>query len=172
MERWQRGLASLMLGSRWVQLPIYVGLVLASALYTWKFLLVLADLVLRLPSLGPDELMIGVLTLVDISLVANLLAMTTIGGYATFVTRAHIESHHARPEWLETIDASALKTKLLGSLVGISGVRLLETFLDVGKQSERVIFWQVVLHVVFVVSTLAMMWVGKVSHAVPRRGAS
>jgi uncharacterized protein (TIGR00645 family) len=109
--------------------------------------------------------MLGVLTLVDIAMVLNLLTMVIIGGYATFVSRIHLENHEDRPDWLEKINAGTLKVKLAGALVGISGIHLLKSFVDIGKKDPEQIKWQIVIHVVFLFSSLALAYTEKVLHS-------
>jgi len=151
--------------SRWIQAPIYGGLIIGAALYTYKFLLELIHLCMTVGTINEEVLMLGILTLVDISMVLNLLVMVIIGGYATFVSRLHIENHEDRPSWLEKIDAGTLKVKLAGALVGISGIHLLKSFIDIGKKDFEQVKWQIVIHVVFLFSTLMLAYTEKVLHS-------
>ncbi|MBK7844654.1 MAG: TIGR00645 family protein [Bdellovibrionales bacterium] len=151
--------------SRWIQAPIYGGLIVGSVLYTYKFLVELLHLCATVNSVTEEVLMLGVLTLVDIAMVLNLLTMVIIGGYATFVSRIHLENHEDRPDWLEKINAGTLKVKLAGALVGISGIHLLKSFVDIGKKDPEQIKWQIVIHVVFLFSTLALAYTEKVLHS-------
>lgn len=151
--------------SRWIQAPIYGGLIVGAVLYTYKFLVELLHLCATVNSVTEEVLMLGVLTLVDIAMVLNLLTMVIIGGYATFVSRIHLENHEDRPDWLEKINAGTLKVKLAGALVGISGIHLLKSFVDIGKKDPEQIKWQIVIHVVFLFSTLALAYTEKVLHS-------
>ncbi len=150
--------------SRWIQAPIYGGLIVGSVLYTYKFLVELVHLCVNVNSVTEEVLMLGILTLVDIAMVLNLLIMVIIGGYATFVSRIHLENHEDRPDWLEKINAGTLKVKLAGALVGISGIHLLKSFVDIGKKDTDQIKWQIIIHVVFLFSTLALAYTERVLH--------
>jgi uncharacterized protein (TIGR00645 family) len=150
--------------SRWIQAPIYGGLIVGSVLYTYKFLVELVHLCANVNSVTEEVLMLGILTLVDIAMVLNLLIMVIIGGYATFVSRIHLENHEDRPDWLEKINAGTLKVKLAGALVGISGIHLLKSFVDIGKKDTDQIKWQIIIHVVFLFSTLALAYTERVLH--------
>lgn len=153
----------LIFASRWFQLPMYIGLIVAGVLYTWKFAVELVHIALHVNALTESELMLGVLTLVDIVMVANLLVMVIIGGYATFVSRlGSIEGHEDRPAWLDYVDAGTLKIKMAGALVGISGIHLLKAFIDIGEKSHRDVMWQVIIHGVFLASALALAWTERI----------
>jgi uncharacterized protein (TIGR00645 family) len=151
--------------SRWVQAPIYGGLIVGAVLYAYKFLLELIHLCATVGTIKEEVLMLGILTLVDISMVLNLLVMVIIGGYATFVSRMHLDTHEDRPDWLEKIDAGTLKVKLAGALVGISGIHLLKSFIDISKKDFEQVQWQIVIHVVFLFSTLMLAYTEKVLHS-------
>jgi uncharacterized protein (TIGR00645 family) len=148
--------------SRWIQAPIYGGLIIASLLYTYKFLLELIHLSLTINSISEEVLMLGILTLVDISMVLNLLVMVIIGGYATFVSRIHLDNHEDRPDWLQKINAGTLKVKLAGALVGISGIHLLKAFIDITKKDPEEVKLQIIIHVVFLISTMSLAYTEKV----------
>lgn len=151
--------------SRWIQAPIYGGLIIASMLYTYKFLIELIHLCMTVNSISEEILMLGILTLVDITMVLNLLIMVVIGGYATFVSRIQLDKHEDRPDWLEKINAGTLKVKLAGALVGISGIHLLKSFIDISKKDPDQVRWQVIIHIVFLFSTLALAYTEKVLHS-------
>lgn len=151
--------------SRWIQAPIYGGLIIGAALYTYKFLIELIHLCATIGSITEEVLMLGILTLVDISMVLNLLIMVIIGGYATFVSRMNLQSHEDRPDWLEKVDAGTLKVKLAGALVGISGIHLLKSFINISNKEFEQVKWQIVIHVVFLFSTLMLAYTEKVLHS-------
>lgn len=158
---------SLLFASRWIQAPVYLGLVVGSLLYTYKFLVELVHLVTSVNQITEEQLMLGVLTLVDVSMVMNLIFMVVIGGYATFVSHMAIEDHEDRPDWLEKIDAGMLKVKLAAALVSISAIHLLKSFINIGQHSADELQWQVVIHFTFLISALAlaaMEWMIKKSH--------
>lgn len=147
--------------SRWFQAPLYGGLIVAGVLYSYKFLVELVHLVTTINEISEEVLMLGVLTLVDITMVANLLIMVIIGGYATFVSRLELSNHPDKPDWLEKIDAGTLKVKLATALVGISGIHLLKTFINVKEKSSEQVMWQVIIHVVFLVSAVMLAYTEK-----------
>lgn len=151
--------------SRWVQAPVYAGLIVASVLYAYKFLIELIHLVATVQTISEELLMLGILTLVDITMVLNLLVMVIIGGYATFVSRIDIANHVDRPDWLEKIDAGTLKVKLAGALVGISGIHLLKSFINISNKDVSQVQWQIAIHVVFLFSTLMLAYTEKVLHS-------
>lgn len=155
----------LIFASRWVQAPIYGGLIVGAMLYTYKFLVELMHLIATVGVIKEEVLMLGILTLVDISMVLNLLVMVIIGGYATFVSRIHLENHEDRPDWLKKIDAGTLKVKLAGALVGISGIHLLKSFINISNKDYEQVKWQIVIHVVFLLSTLMLAYTEKVLHS-------
>ena len=162
--------------SRWLQAPLYVGLILAQGIYVYQFLIELWHLVHSAAtqtfdkSVAPDLstfIMLGVLGLIDVVMIANLLIMVIIGGYATFVSRLDIDGHPDKPDWLDHIDAGTMKVKLAGSLVGVSGIHLLQTFIAVGQDKtipvrNDEIMWQVIIHGVFLLSSIMLAWTERV----------
>ncbi len=165
MKKLESIFESIVFASRWIQAPIYGGLIVGAILYTYKFLIELIHLCMTVGSITEEVLMLGILTLVDISMVLNLLVMVIIGGYATFVSRMHLENHEDRPDWLEKIDAGTLKVKLAGALVGISGIHLLKSFINISNKDFDQVKWQIVIHVVFLFSTLMLAYTEKVLHS-------
>lgn len=164
MKRVENAIESLIFSSRWVQAPVYLGLIVASVLYTYKFLIELAHLALDIQNIKEEVLMLGILTLVDIAMVLNLLAMVIIGGYATFVSRIHLNNHEDKPDWLDKIDAGTLKVKLASALVGISGIHLLKSFINISNKDYEGVKWQIIIHSVFLVSTLLLAYTEKLLH--------
>lgn len=166
MKKIENLFEGIIFSSRWIQAPIYGGLIVASLLYTYKFLVELIHLTVTVNSITEEILMLGILTLVDITMVLNLLMMVIIGGYATFVSKMHLENHEDRPDWLEKIDAGTLKVKLAGALVGISGIHLLKSFININnKENFEQVKWQIIIHVVFLFSTLMLAYTEKVLHS-------
>jgi uncharacterized protein (TIGR00645 family) len=155
---------ALIFSSRWLQAPLYAGLVVGGILYTYKFLVELIHLCTVINKITEVELMLGVLTLVDITMVANLLIMVIIGGYSTFVSRLDIDKHEDKPEWLQKIDAGTLKVKLAGSLVGISSIHLLQTFINIKNHESEHVMWQVIIHFLFLTSALMLAYTEKILH--------
>ena len=157
-------LEKIIFASRWVQAPLYAGLILGGVLYAYKFLIELIHLITSINELTESALMLGVLTLVDITMVANLLIMVIIGGYSTFVSKIDIETHEDRPEWLKKVDAGTLKVKLAGSLVGVSGIHLLQVFINIESRNLEYVKWQVIIHVVFLLSSIMLAYSEKLLH--------
>lgn len=161
----EKALEKIIFASRWIQAPLYVGLVVGGVLYAYKFTAELIHLCVHLTEISEAALMLGVLTLVDITMVANLLIMVIIGGYSTFVSKMKdIETHEDRPDWLEKINAGTLKVKLAGSLVGVSGIHLLQTFINIENKDMEHVKWQVIIHVVFLVSSIILAYTETILH--------
>ncbi len=144
--------------SRWLQAPLYVGLILAQAVYVFKFGEDLFHLIQRAVELDENQIMLVVIALIDVVMIANLLIMVIIGGYETFVSRLNLEGHPDQPEWLDHLNAGNMKVKFSMSLIGISSIHLLRTFLEPGSLSNIQIMWQVIIHLTFVVSSILMAY--------------
>ena len=160
----ESGIEKIIFISRWFQAPIYLGLIVGGLLYTYKFMEHLLHLCHDINTLSETQIMLGILVLVDISMVANLLVVVIIGGYTTFVSKIDIEDHADKPEWLEKVDAGTLKIKLAVSLVGVSGIHLLQTFINIANQPVDTIKYQIIIHVVFLASAIALAYTEKIQH--------
>ena len=161
--------------SRWLQAPLYFGLIVAQCVYVYQFLVELWHLVslaffsanthgidgAGLPS-GSEAIMLSVLGLIDVVMIANLLIMVIIGGYETFVSRLDLEGHPDQPEWLSHVNAGVLKVKLATALIGISSIHLLKSFIQAEHRTETGLKWQVIIHMVFVFSAFALAWTDRV----------
>lgn len=147
--------------SRWIQAPLYGGLIVAELLYAYKFLAELFEMVRHIRQLEETIFMLGVLSLIDITMVANLLTMVIIGGYATFVSKLELEDHPDRPEWLTHVDPGTIKIKLAASLIGISSIHLLKAFVDVANESPEHIKWKIFIHMTFLGSAILLAWTDK-----------
>lgn len=152
--------------SRWLQAPLYVGLIIALAFYAVQFSRSLFLLVTHLNIFDESAFMLHVLDLIDVVMIANLLIMVIIGGYETFVTRMRLHSHPDHPEWLDEVNAGTMKIKLALALIGISSIHLLKTFLDPSQRSNFTIMWQVVIHMTLVFSALFIAYTNKLTSAV------
>lgn len=150
--------------SRWIQLPIYLGLIVVSILYAGKFFVQLFGLIVNFTELNENMIMLSVLGLIDISMVINLLVVVFIGGYWTFVSKIEFDNHVDKPDWLNKINASTLKIKLIVSLVSISGVHLLKTFIDIHNIPPQDAILQIGIHIVFIVSAVMLAWADKIMH--------
>ncbi|MDO8958247.1 MAG: TIGR00645 family protein [Rhodocyclaceae bacterium] len=148
--------------SRWLQAPLYLGLIAAQGVYVYQFMLELAHLVAKAGTLTESEVMLIVLGLIDVVMIANLLIMVIIGGYETFVSRLDLEGHPDQPEWLSHVNAGVLKVKLAVALISISSIHLLRTFINAGQLEDRVVIVQVVIHVAFLISALSIAWTDKI----------
>lgn len=144
--------------SRWLQAPLYLGLIAAQGVYVYQFLHELLVLVTKAGSLGEAEVMLIVLGLIDVVMVANLLIMVIIGGYETFVSRLDLDGHPDQPEWLSHVNAGVLKIKLSTALIGISSIHLLRTFIGVDNVADRVVISQIAIHTTLLVSAIAVAW--------------
>jgi uncharacterized protein (TIGR00645 family) len=145
--------------SRWLMAPMYLGLASALVLLLISFMQELIHLFSALPNISQNDVVLGILSLIDLSLAANLLLIVIFSGYENFVSKINTDAHEDNPEWKGSVDFSTLKLKLIASIVAISGIHLLKVFMDVGKTPEANIKWMIVIHVVFVISgvLLALM---------------
>ena len=159
----ERFLATLIFSSRWLQAPLYLGLIVAQSLYVYLFLQELYHLMLNISKIGESEIMLIVLGLIDVVMISNLLIMVIIGGYETFVSRLHMDNHPDLPEWLSHVNANTMKIKLALALIGISSVHLLKTFINLDHLTEVNIKWQVIIHTIFLLSALAMAYTSKIA---------
>ncbi|AKC86913.1 TIGR00645 family protein [Pseudoxanthomonas suwonensis] len=158
-------LSTLIFASRWLQLPLYLGLIVAQCVYVFLFGKELWHLIQVAPSMGEQQIMLIVLGLIDVVMISNLLVMVIVGGYETFVSRLRLEGHPDQPEWLSHVNASVLKVKLAMAIIGISSIHLLKTFIEAGtlgtdgtKYTEAGVLWQTIIHVVFILSAIGIAW--------------
>ncbi|MFN3612051.1 TIGR00645 family protein [Tepidimonas sp.] len=179
-------LPKLIFASRWLQLPLYIGLIVAQAVYVYHFWVELVHLIeaafgneaaldklvtsigyvtsAKLDGLNETIIMLVVLALIDVVMISNLLIMVIVGGYETFVSRLRLEGHPDQPEWLNHVNAGVLKVKLATAIIGISSIHLLKTFINAGNYTEKVLLWQTVIHAVFLLSALAIALTEKLIH--------
>lgn len=148
--------------SRWLQAPMYFGLIVAQMVYVYKFGVELTHLVMHVNEMKETDVLLMVLGLVDVVMVANLLLMVIVGGYETFVSRLYIDNHPDKPEWISHVDAGVLKIKLAASLITISSIHLLKTFINADNVKNDTIAFQIGIHCVFLVSALALAWTEKI----------
>lgn len=159
-------LAKLIFGSRWLQLPIYLGLIIVQGVYAYKFLAGLTRMLMNLTSMSETDVMLAVLGLIDVVMIANLLLMVTMGGYETFVSRLNIDEDPDQPEWLDHVNATVLKVKLSMAIISISSIHLLQTFINAAQIPEATMKWQVIIHLTFLVSAAALAYTDKLLHSV------
>ena len=179
-----RPLPRLIFASRWLQLPLYLGLILAQAVYVFHFWVELVHLLeagfgsqtalqalvasigykttVPITTLNETIIMLVVLALIDVVMISNLLIMVIVGGYETFISRMDLEGHPDQPEWLSHVNASVLKVKLATAIIGISSIHLLKTFINADNYSDRVLFAQTGIHVAFLLSALAIAYTDKI----------
>jgi hypothetical protein len=177
------GIARVIFASRWLQLPLYLGLIAAQGVYVYHFWVELTHLLeavfgsthaleILVQSIGYREqtnvktlnetiIMLVVLGLIDVVMISNLLIMVIVGGYETFVSRMHLHNHPDQPEWLGHVNASVLKVKLGMAIIGISSIHLLKTFINAANYDEKVLMWQTIIHVVFLLSAMAIAYTDK-----------
>jgi uncharacterized protein (TIGR00645 family) len=148
--------------SRWLQAPLYLGLIAAQAVYVYQFMHELAILVTKAGQLSEAEVMLIVLGLIDVVMIANLLIMVIIGGYETFVSKLDLAGSPDQPEWLSHVNAGVLKVKLAVALISISSIHLLRTFINAAHMEDRVILAQVGIHFAFLFSAFAIAYTDKV----------
>jgi len=169
-----RPLPALIFSSRWLQLPLYVGLIVAQCVYVILFLKELWHLVLGSFKFSEQEIMLVVLGLIDVVMISNLLIMVIVGGYETFVSRLELHRHPDQPEWLSHVNASVLKIKLAMAIIGISSIHLLRTFIEAGslgtaatKYTETGVMWQTIIHTVFILSAIGIAAVDRMGQPLP-----
>lgn len=172
--------------SRWLQLPLYLGLIAAQGLYVVHFWVELTHLLeaafgnqaalqalingmgykseTPITALNETIIMLVVLGLIDVVMISNLLIMVIVGGYETFVSRMYLEDHPDQPEWLNHVNASVLKVKLATAIIGISSIHLLKTFINAANYDEKVLMWQTIIHLTFLLSALAIAYADKLLH--------
>ena len=177
-----RPLPAFMFASRWLQLPLYLGLIAAQGVYVFHFLLELLHLIeaafgsqtalqalvtsigykdATITSLNETIIMLVVLALIDVVMISNLLIMVIVGGYETFVSRMDLDGHPDQPEWLSHVNASVLKVKLATAIIGISSIHLLKTFINAANYADSVMMWQTLIHITFLLSALAIAYTDK-----------
>lgn len=188
-------LSRLIFASRWLQLPLYLGLILAQGVYVFQFWKELVHLIeaafgnqhaldilvqsigykSNAPVTGLNEtvIMLVVLGLIDVVMISNLLVMVIVGGYETFVSRLRLQGHPDQPEWLSHVNASVLKVKLAMAIIGISSIHLLKTFIEIGdlgapgsQLTQAGVMWQTIIHCVFILSAIGIAWTDKLMHGV------
>lgn len=191
-------LPRLVFASRWLQVPLYLGLILAQGVYVYQFWVELVHLIEAafgnqaalitlvkssgyqaaailgadgkiigyepITSLNETIIMLVVLALIDVVMISNLLIMVIVGGYETFVSRLRLEGHPDQPEWLNQVNASVLKVKLATAIIGISSIHLLKTFINASNYSDKVLLWQTVIHIAFLLSALAIAYTDRLMH--------
>ena len=177
-------LNNLIFASRWLQLPLYLGLILAQCVYVFHFWVELKDLigaamgnadslkhildVVTVPGaprpikLTETTIMLVVLGLIDVVMISNLLIMVIVGGYETFVSRMHLEGHPDQPEWLSHVNASVLKTKLAMAIIGISSIHLLKTFINAANYTWETMMFQTIIHIAFLLSAMAIAYTDRI----------
>ncbi len=186
-----RPLPNLIFASRWLQLPLYLGLIAAQAVYVVHFLLELWHLIVaatgsqealqqlitsigyksttQVTTLNETIIMLVVLALIDVVMISNLLIMVIVGGYETFVSRMGLEGHPDQPEWLSHVNASVLKVKLATAIIGISSIHLLKTFINADNYSDRVLVAQTCIHIAFLLSAMAIAYTDRIMSGIPAR---
>ena len=164
-------LSWLIFSSRWMQLPLYLGLIVAQGVYVILFVKELIHLIVGATSLSEQLIMLAVLGLIDVVMISNLLVMVIVGGYETFVSRLNLQGHPDQPEWLSHVNASVLKVKLAMAIIGISSIHLLKTFIAIGglgsagavaqtgvNYTQAGVMWQTIIHMVFILSAIGIAW--------------
>ena len=183
-----RPLPAFIFMSRWLQVPLYLGLILAQCVYVFHFWVELVHLVEAAfgnaaaltaltdgmgytfpdgqgPKLTETVIMLAVLALIDVVMISNLLIMVIVGGYETFVSRMNLEGHPDEPEWLSHVNASVLKVKLGTAIIGISSIHLLKSFISAASLKPEVLMWQTIIHIAFLLSAIAIAYTDKLLNA-------
>ena len=151
--------------SRWLQAPLYLGLIVAQGVYVFQFWQELVHLITMMMAKGgttETEIMLIVLGLIDVVMISNLLVMVIVGGWETFVSRLDLQNHPDEPEWLSHVNAGVLKVKLATAIIGISSIHLLKTFINASAYDEKTLIWQTLIHVTFVLSAISIAYTEKI----------
>jgi uncharacterized protein (TIGR00645 family) len=186
-----RPLPGLIFASRWLQLPLYLGLIAAQIVYVFHFWVELVHLLeagfgsqtalqqlvtsigykqsAAVTSLNETVIMLVVLALIDVVMISNLLIMVIVGGYETFVSRMNLQGHPDQPEWLSHVNASVLKVKLATAIIGISSIHLLKTFINADNYSDRVLIAQTAIHITFLLSAIAIAYTDQIMSGIAGR---
>ena len=186
-----RPIPNLIFASRWLQLPLYLGLIAAQGVYVLHFLVELWHLIeaafgsqaalqhliasigykqtVAITSLNETVIMLVVLALIDVVMISNLLIMVIVGGYETFVSRMNLEGHRDQPEWLSHVNASVLKVKLATTIIGISSIHLLKTFINADNYTDRVLIAQTAIHITFLLSAIAIAYTDQIMSGISER---
>ena len=191
---------ALIFSSRWLQLPLYLGLIIAQGVYVVLFVKELLHLISHATSFGEQQIMLIVLGLIDVVMISNLLIMVIVGGYETFVSRLGLQGHPDQPEWLSHVNASVLKVKLAMAIIGISSIHLLKTFIAAGPlnglpfcdedqlaaavsaaakcpvqtstmHTPTRLLWQPIIHCVFILSAIGIAVTDRIMQSIPRKHA-
>jgi uncharacterized protein (TIGR00645 family) len=161
MNKLTRNMGNLIFLGRWLQAPLYLGLIVVLGAYVYKFIIELFHLMMSMNGFDDTQIMLGVLGLIDVVMIANLLIMVIMGGYETFVSRLNLHENPDQPEWLDEVNAGTMKIKLALALIGISSIHLLRTFIDPSKQASGSVMWQVIIHVTLLVSALTIAFTNR-----------
>ena len=189
--RRMRPIPSFIFASRWLQLPLYLGLIAAQCVYVFHFWIELVHLLeaafgsqtalqalitsigyketITITALNETIIMLVVLALIDVVMISNLLIMVIVGGYETFVSRMDLEGHPDQPEWLSHVNASVLKVKLATAIIGISSIHLLKTFINAANYDEKVLIAQTAIHITFLLSAIAIAYTDKIMSGIQNR---
>jgi uncharacterized protein (TIGR00645 family) len=162
MHRTNKAVSNVIFMSRWLQAPLYFGLMVILCVYVYEFALGLIHLVISANQLTESGIMLLALDLIDMVMIANLLIMVILGGYETFVSRLNLEGDPDQPEWLDHVNAGTMKIKLALAIVTISSIHLLRTFIDPTQKDFYVVMWQVTIHLTLVISALAIAFADKI----------
>ena len=165
-----RPLPLIIFSSRWLQLPLYLGLIVAQCVYVFLFIKELYHLIMHAAEFGEQQIMLVVLGLIDVVMISNLLVMVIVGGYETFVSKLGLQGHPDQPEWLSHVNAGVLKVKLAMAIIGISSIHLLRTFIEasrIGMEGSNItaeaVMWQTIIHAAFVLSAIGIAYVDRMA---------
>jgi uncharacterized protein (TIGR00645 family) len=166
MNKLTRNVARIIFLGRWLQAPMYLGLLVVLGAYVYRFLVELVHIMGNIRDIQDTQIMLGVLNLIDVVMIANLLIMVVMGGYETFVSKLHLQDNPDQPEWLSEVDAGVMKIKLALALIGISSIHLLRVFIEPGTPLvfNYSVMWQVIIHLTLIVSAMAIAMTNRIMH--------
>jgi uncharacterized protein (TIGR00645 family) len=153
----ERFIEAILFNSRWLMAPFYIGLVVSLFVLLLKFLMILWEFILHAPGAKETDIILGVLSLIDVSLIGNLIVIVVFSGYENFVSRIDADGHPDWPDWMTKVDFAGLKQKLLASIVAISAIQVLKAFMNIDAAFDATrMIWLVGVHLVFVISALLL----------------
>lgn len=167
MKTFERIIETIIFKSRWLLAPFYLGLIFSIILLFIKFAQYTYNLSIQILEISDGDAIIGILALIDISLVGSLLLMIIFSGYEIFVSKIDVEEHEDRPGWMGKVDFSGLKLKVIGAIVAISAIDLLKSFMnmpqELSPENESTLFWKVCIHMAFVISGVLFALMDKIA---------
>ena len=168
MRRIELIIETIIFQTRWILAPFYLGLAFCLLLLLYHFGVQIFEFVVKIPHASETDVILGILTLIDVVFTANLVLIVVLSGYENFVSRIEADDHD-RPDWMTKVDFGGLKHKLMTSIVAISAIQVLEGFMHIGRLSDRELAWSVGLHLAFILSAVLLALMDRFSSHVAKQ---